>query len=57
VLLGAEISGLKIRVSVVRFRPWPPFKSIFQIKKLHTRALALFSNISAGVQYFGPLFA
>jgi hypothetical protein len=24
---------------------------------LHPRALALFSNISAGVQYFGPLFA
>jgi hypothetical protein len=27
------------------------------IAKLHPRALALFSNISAGVQYFGPLFA
>jgi hypothetical protein len=24
VLLGAESRGLKIRVSVVRFRPWPP---------------------------------
>jgi hypothetical protein len=55
---------------IVRFGHWtenprvggsiPPLatnKSIFQIKKLRPRALALFSNISAGVQYFGPLFA
>jgi hypothetical protein len=37
--------------------PLATIKSIFQIKKLHPSALALFSNISAGVQYFGPLFA
>ena len=24
-LLGADFGGLRIRVSVVRFRPWPPF--------------------------------
>ena len=24
---GADLGGLKIRVSVVRFRPWPPLKS------------------------------
>jgi hypothetical protein len=44
--------GLKIHVSVVQFHPWPPFKSIFQIKKLHQSAwtlcliLAPVSNIS-----------
>jgi len=26
VFLGAKIGGLKIRVSVVRFRPWPPLE-------------------------------
>ncbi len=38
-LLGARIGGLKIRVSVVQFHSWPPFKSIFQIKKLRPSAL------------------
>ena len=27
-LLGAKCGGLKIRVSVVRFRPWPPSISL-----------------------------
>jgi hypothetical protein len=26
VTLDAKCGGLKIRVSVVRFRPWPPFR-------------------------------
>src|ERR1039457_83939 len=49
--------GLKIRVSGVQFPPWPPMKSIFQIKKLHQTAWTLRLTISAGVQYFGPLLA
>ena len=53
---------LKIRVSVVQFHPWPPFKSIFQIKKLNQGAwalspiFALVSNIlvRCSLDLFGP---
>jgi hypothetical protein len=37
-ILDAECSGLKIRVSVVRFRPWPPFRSAAYIDQQAARA-------------------
>jgi hypothetical protein len=46
---------LKIRVSVVRFRPSPRSKQIFEAKSCVGR-IGSRSNPNAGVQYFGPLF-
>jgi hypothetical protein len=51
VLLGARIGGLKIRVSVVRFRPWPP-----QIKSLDRPNQHQLWNILGTVEYSVSLF-
>jgi len=47
VFLGADLRGLKIRVSVVRFRPWPPSNQIVRSKT----CASVCPNIDAGVQY------
>jgi hypothetical protein len=42
VLLGPEFGGLKIRLSVVRFRPWPPLNQ--EVRRIEP---------TRSVEYFG----
>ncbi len=51
VTVGCEICSLKIRVSVVRFRPWPPF----QISKLGRSRPASIPSNSPQVPIWCPL--
>ncbi len=51
VTVGCEICSLKIRVSAVRFRPWPPF----QISKLGRSRPASIPSNSPQVPIWCPL--